>query len=502
MTDTWTVEVRRTIGSAPFVYMPYTSLMFSEGLSDVGGGSVTFDLDQEITGAVSDTSLWIDLLDKPNVWVIKRNGKIISAFKADSLDATYASVNGARTVTVSGKGLLSELEYAVVLPPNAVVSEPFNSWENDGLHWSYGLDEYHYNGGESLMVGEQEVAQYAVVDLLVEDDVFNSDGYYPIEVEGDDALYRVVQGIRLDEDTVRIYNTSGEDFIAASGGTIRGLRVTTFHHFYKVFEQAKARFLADGDSRVSSLPDIRAGFTRFEDFRGAVWEQRVPDTGSQENGVTLLQLLQTAATGWEQDGTGATQDLADYRVTYPDNVPTLVVARTLGTDKTKAVTFHENVTFQIQRRAERGDIRNVVVVRADGGTYPGSVVTASSAQSRAQWGRRETMLTTTGDESKESAAVSKLRSYYQQLSSWTVSVPPLVEVETASGSTLEVNKVFDDYDVGDWIGVAVEIGGTRTVVPLRVAAISGAVDSAGNFSVELTLETIISLLRELAERTR
>lgn len=501
MTDTWTVEVRRTINSAPMAYMPYTSLMFSEGLNDVGGGSVSFDLDQPLVGAVADENLWADLLDKPNVWVIKRNGTIISAFTADSLDATYASVDGARNVTVSGKGLLAQLEYAVVLPPNAVGSEPYSAWENEGMYWSYGLDEYHYNGGQSLMVGDNDVALGATVDLLVEEDVFNADGYYPIEVEGTDALYRVVDGIRLDEDTVRIVNTSGEEFTAADGGTIRGLRVTTFHHFYKVFEQAKSRFTADNSSGRSSLPDLQAGFTRFEDYRGAAWVQRVPSTGSQENGVTLLSLLQTAATGWEAEGSDE-QDLCDYRVSYPGNVPTLLVARSLGFDKTKTVTFHENVTFQIQRRAERADIRNVVVVVAEGGTYPGSVVTAASAQSKAAWGRRETMLTTQGDESKESAAVSKLRSYYQQLSSWTVSVPTSVEVETSGGQIVEVNRVFDDYDVGDWIGVVVEIGGSRTVVPLRVAAISGSVDSAGNFSVELTLDTIINLLRELAERTR
>jgi len=502
MTDIWTVEIRRTATAAPLVHMPFTSLMFSDGLNDVGGGSVTFDLDQEITGAVSDASLWEEILDKPNVWVIKRNGKEITAFTADTVDASYATVAGARTVTVSGKGLLAQLEHAVVLPPNAVSSSPFADYENDGFYWSYGVDEYHYNGGQSLMVGDVDVAAGASVELIVEDDVFNAGDYFPVEVEGTDALYRTVQATRTTEDTLLIENTSGEDFTAADGGTIRGLRVTTFHHFYKMLEQAQNRFVSDGDSYTSSLPLLQMGFTRFEDYRGAQWVQRVPDTGSQENGMTLLSLLQTAATGWESDNGSGNQDLCDYRVAFVNGTPTLMVARTLGFDKTKTVTFHSNVTFSVQRRAERADIKNVIVARADSGTYPGSVVTATSAISKRLWGRRETMLTTNGDEAKDAAAVTKLRGYYQQLSSWTVSVPPAVEVETSDGEIVEVNRVYDDYDVGDWIGVAVETGGVRSVVPLRVAAISGAVDSEGNFSVELTLDSIISLLRELAERTR
>lgn len=503
MADTWTVEIRRTAIGAPLVHMPYKSLMFSEGLNDVGGGSVTFDLDEALTGAVADESLWDEILERPNVWVIKRNGQVLSAFTADSVEASYASTQGSRDVTVSGKGLLAQLDYACVLPPNALSGIPYAPYENDGFYWSYGIDEFEYNGGSTLMVGTVNVWAGLTTVIYVEDDVFNADGqFYEIEIEDTDSLFHVVQGLRYGSD--RLLVISAEDsFTAADQGTIRGLRVTTFHHFYKVMEQIQQRFAYDGEAFPSVLPEIQMGFTRFEDYKGAAWVQRVPD-GSQENGVTLLSLLQTVSTGWQESasGTTATQDTCDFRIKFQDGVPMLLVARSLGTDRTATVAFHDMVAVEKSRKAERADIRNVVVARADGGTYPGSVVVASSKASRRDWGRRESLIATTGDEPKDTAAVTKLQAYSQQLSSWTVGVPPEIEVERSDGTTVVVNRVFEDYDVGDWIGVAVRVGGQRSVISLRVAAISAQVDAQGVLSVELTLDSIINLLRELADKTR
>jgi len=117
--DVWTVEVRQTPASPVIATVPFMSLMFTEELNDVGGGSVTFDLDADIGREAGVADVWEELLENPNIWLIKRNGEVISAFSADAIQTAYATPGGDRGVTVSGKGLLAQLERAAVLPPNA-----------------------------------------------------------------------------------------------------------------------------------------------------------------------------------------------------------------------------------------------------------------------------------------------------------------------------------------------------------------------------------------------
>lgn len=501
--DQWTVEVRQTPGSPVIATVPYTSLMFTEELNDVGGGSVSFDLDAQIGREAGLANVWDEILENPNTWVIKRNGVVVSAFVADSLSTSYVTT-GVREVTVSGKGLLAQLERAAVVPPNAFDTEPWAAWENDGFFYAYGLDEYHTNGGSALITANATIPANTPTTISVDTDTFPVSGTFTVNLEDADSLYHEMTATRLSSSQIQVTHTESSSISTVTGADVKGAPVMTFHHFFKMMLLVQSRFAADSASFPTVLPEIVLGFTRWEDSQGSPWVQRSPE-GLQENGGSMLDLLAQVATGWQDQQTSQVRESADYRLVFRNGVPTLVAARNLGEDKSRSVVFFDQSVFEKARAQERADIQNVVVVRADGGTYSGSVVTATSASSRQMWGRREAYATVEGDTPKDAAAVKQLRSYYRALSSWTVGVPPVVEVQTPlQAAPVEVNKVFEDYTVGDWVGISSDIrdGSAVSVVPLRVVAISGAVDAQGVFTVELTLDSVIKMLREVAMSTR
>ncbi len=502
--DVWTVEVRQTPASPVIATVPFMSLMFTEELNDVGGGSVTFDLDADIGREAGVADVWEELLENPNIWLIKRNGEVISAFSADAIQTAYATPGGDRGVTVSGKGLLAQLERAAVLPPNAISDEPWAGWENDGFYYSYGLDEYLTNGGSALVTANATIPANTPTTILVDTDAFPVSGTFMVNVEDADSLYHEMSATRLSSTQLQVTHSEGASVATVIGADVIGRSVFTFHHFWKMFEAAADRFANDSETFPPTLPEITLGFTRWIDSQNQPWVQRAPDV-SQENGGTLLDLLAKVATGWQDADTGQVRESADYRLTFNNGVPTVLAARNLGQDKSRAVVFFDQAVYEKARSQERADIQNVVVARTNDGTYAGSVVSATSASSRRMWGRRETMITVEGDAPKDLAAVKQLRSYYRALSSWTVAVPPQIEVSVPmSVQPVIANRVFEDYTVGDWIGVGSDESGSSpvSVMPLRVAAISGAVDSQGVFSVEVTLDSVIKMLREVATDTR
>jgi hypothetical protein len=184
------------------------------------------------------------------------------------------------------------------------------------------------------------------------------------------------------------------------------------------------------------------------------------------------------------------------------------------------------------RTRDRLDIGNTVYAYSDQGVVdyrdinllPGASF-SSDAMSRAAWGRRELafqyagdnstgQLPTTGTDPMSAATPSavqasqELEKYKDELSSWTVTVPSVMEFDNLATpfgtTTMQLNRVFTDYNVGDWIGILSENAPGVRPLPqkLQVTAISIAVDNTGTSVLQLTLESNIQLLRNLQTTTR
>jgi len=280
-------------------------------------------------------------------------------------------------------------------------------------------------------------------------------------------------------------------------------------HWYQMYLRAKQRFLKDeADTSVTNLarsflPTLAFSFSVTTDSAGVAWTPTQDRDGTcQANGVNLLDLLSECA---------KIQNSSFYMA--PGGI--LHVAEDLGEDLSESVVFYNPVLFQKSRTRDRADIGNSVFGLFDTSLYQpvgGSVLKGiHDVESRTSWGRRERFVTIPGDgtgpdvtQSPAALTSAELEKYKEELSSWTISAPPFIEIEQSGGDPITINRAFLDYQVGDWVGFASEgrPSDPVSVEKIRVVAISASVDEAGDYSTQLTLQTNIQLLRELVVVTR
>jgi outer membrane protein OmpA-like peptidoglycan-associated protein len=159
----------------------------------------------------------------------------------------------------------------------------------------------------------------------------------------------------------------------------------------------------------------------------------------------------------------------------------LHVRSLIGTDRSQAVVYHEGSSYLATETFDydRADIANLVAVQNEQGVY----AIAASGSAIAQWGQRELFTRLSGSYAaavQAQIARTQLEAYRDQQTSATVTVVP------GYG-----RRPFQDYGLGDWIGLARRHRGLApsTIDRQRVMAITVTVNADGVESYELKLQS-------------
>lgn len=443
----WVVKVR-SVTDELITVVPFRSLMLSSELDGPGAASCTFDLDSDFLdyGDVFDR-----IFESDNLWEFYLDEVLVFDWLPTNCEISYVDESLDRQVTVSGKGVLDCLRHALVLPP--IVNKDITALSGQSLINAAEITAATFTEGSGMLY------KYGELPTSIMD---------PLE------------------------------------------KTNMMRHWYQMYLRAKQRFLRDeATTSVTSLarsflPTLSFSFNTVTDSNGVAWTPTQERDGTcQANGVNLLDLLSECA---------KIQNSSFYMA--PGGV--LSVAEDLGQDLSQSVVFYNPTLFQKSRTRDRVDVgnsvygidSNFVLYQPVGGSVLKGI---HDVESRTSWGRRERLVSIPGDgtgpdvtQSPAALTSAELEKYKEELSSWTISAPPFIEIEQSGGDPITINRAFLDYQVGDWVGFASEgrPSDPVSVEKIRVVAISASVDEAGDYSTQLTLQTNIQLLRELADVTR
>jgi hypothetical protein len=240
-------------------------------------------------------------------------------------------------------------------------------------------------------------------------------------------------------------------------------------------------YLIEAQAR-GTIPYVTADFTDALDSAGASWVGK-PNLEITE-GSNLLQLLQTLTQLQQSDWIMENDfKLKIYQKVWDDEEPD----PTLSFHKEDKIVMHEaNAQLFRSRTRDRATVGNSIVGKNSAGEY----AYMEDEESISKFQRRE-MFIEAGNAPDLATLGTVLQSSLAQVSdeksSWRLIVDP----------SLPGKRVFDDYDVGDWIGVEM-VDSTATVTrnAWRIVGIAIQVDENAQITAELTLQSRMELLAE------
>jgi hypothetical protein len=159
-------------------------------------------------------------------------------------------------------------------------------------------------------------------------------------------------------------------------------------------------------------------------------------------------------------------------------------AISLGTDRSGYVILREGYDCASKQRTRA---RNQINTSIGGENADGHEISASSPAYISEWGQREGWYQTAAQVDPTSMAYATAAALAQnetEVLSWTLTLTP----------NLPGRTVFQNFDVGDWIGL--ELPDFSAVDAVRVMGIAVSVDDTGTETHELTLISYIQWLSE------
>lgn len=260
-----------------------------------------------------------------------------------------------------------------------------------------------------------------------------------------------------------------------------------------------------GLAGTDSIHVVDLLFLRDTDSQGIEWAPRTTlETGLPSEG-SLYDLLEklSRAQGAEfllRPGVNAPMCHLDVQQTREatTEVPT---ALDFGQHLEDSVVFFTSVTQQKEHERDRAKTHNAVYARDNAGAINYKI----NATSVGRYGRREALLqvNTQGNlGARVQAYEAELKYYSDEWSTWILKVPS--QIITQDG--VVANEVFADYNVGDWIGLAIVepeplMPGAHytAILSLRVDAIAGKISKEGQFEIEITLNSKQEIDRKAQE---
>jgi hypothetical protein len=232
------------------------------------------------------------------------------------------------------------------------------------------------------------------------------------------------------------------------------------------FSQAQAR---------GTIPFVTSTVTAGADSFGRAWTDT--ENVQATNGTDLYSFLQ-----------GATSVVdADYVMNPGFQLVVGVPAAgqvAVGVDRSGYIIFREGHDIQAKQRTRA---RDQIATLIGGENSDGHEISADSPTFIAEWGQREAWFQTSAQVDPVSmayATASSLAENETEVVSWTFQLLPNVPGKT----------IFDNFDVGDWVGL--ERPDFSAVDTVRVVGIAVQVDSSGAETHELTFLSYIQWLAE------
>jgi hypothetical protein len=236
--------------------------------------------------------------------------------------------------------------------------------------------------------------------------------------------------------------------------------------WYSQFTQAQGR---------GTIPFIDTLATGSADSYGRAWAD--VENVQTTNGTDLYSFLQSATSVVNADF------VMDPGFTLRVGQPaTGQVA--LGVDRSQYLILREGYDAMAKQRQR---MRNQITTLVGGENTDGHEISASSPTYIAQWGQREAWYQAAVQIDPTSMAYATAASLAQnetEILSWTFTITP----------NLPGRTVFENFDVGDWLGL--ERPDFSAVDAVRVTGIAVQVDSTGTETHELTFISYIQWLQE------
>jgi hypothetical protein len=477
-------------------------------INGLGAGSITLDLDDEFWATpLGNGEPAMMLMEYEHLFQVYENGALRGGFLGQTVnEAILPSGNGpVRTVTISGPGPADVLRQGVIMTPWYPDPMPTGVTENP-----YRFKRVPVMAAWLVLFGDAN--KRGTLDFVCPGFTKDVDcGGRPWEdtpdpTEDPNYVTSILSGdvnFFIDSHTLTqaARNTlngfvSHFNMMDAPQLTIVGHTDSTNTHAYNQ---------ALSERRANSVAEfIRAAYDRVvlnvsgkgetqpiatnKTVRGREYNRRVtvtypvgppytPQTAiTIEPGMNLLEAL-IEWTGFNLDRGAPLR--AEWHM-YPDFK--LAVCHSFGTRREQDVVFYEGSTASISKSRDRrrADIRNLIAEQAAGN---GKFSIVADTDSIDRWGQREfyeTQGSGFADDARTAIAQAQLDLQKNESASWTVQVDPY-----ATG-----RRVYEDYGLGDWIGLSRFLGGVyNTVEAFRVMAITVKVAGDGQMATELTLQS-------------
>jgi hypothetical protein len=241
--------------------------------------------------------------------------------------------------------------------------------------------------------------------------------------------------------------------------------------FRELLEAAQAR---------GTITYVKPAYTDFADSRGLAWigEPVVEVAEGTKLSAALNTLADIQQADWLMDNDF---NLKIYQRTKEDEtIPPVFFVK-------EDVVFHEGGSqINKERSRSRAEVANIIVGKNASGQY--AYVQDETSIDKFQ--RREAFISAGNATDLENLALvldSSLESLKNETVSWRISVP----------ADQPGKRVFEDYDVGDWIAIEnIDSKNNVTVSQWRVIGIAVQITSDAITTVELTLQSRMQLLAE------
>lgn len=483
----------------------YIEITISLGINEVGAGSVTLDLDDEFWDReLGDGAPASQLLEYEHLWQIYENGLLRGEFLGQSVREEYLAASETRGVVISGPLGGDVLRWAVVMTPqfpNGPSATELNVYQFTnipimsaylqliGAAQSRGTIQFvRANFNHSVDSAGQvwadtpvapAVTQGNTVTVLSGDVNFAFDSYALTA-----AAYTNIAAMvaRFAGASPQVTCVGHADWIGsiAYNQTISVNRANAVANQIRVLApHAVVRAWGMGETQPIATNSTAAGRALNRRVTVTYPVYVIPPAPTNPVygpplGMNLLDLLNEWA-GLDPD------KLAPIRVEWMMRPGfQLDVRRQFGTRRETEVTFYDGSAAAIgkDRQRTRAEIANLVAVQSDYGDYS----VASDATSIARWRQRE--LFKREDNAFDAVmrggiAAAKLELAKDEKASWTIKVEPYDPGR----------RVFEDYHVGDWIGISRYRGSQpNTVEAHRVMAVTLSVNADAEVDLELTLQ--------------
>jgi hypothetical protein len=458
---------------------PFISLGFRKVLSDEGTGTVQFDLGSKLFNEpLSNGADPRVLLDQENVWEFYQDGTLRYQWLGEDVQESQVSENEGRIVTVSGPGVERTLSWALTLPlgfpnvkvpPRGLTPDQLTNWYMSNPDSYRFLSTPIMSDFITLMEDAHKRGTIPFVDVMFHRATDSAgkkwaDTKPPLKKVATKKS-ETIDGFAPGSSTLTTYIVSQLDYIAKglTNSSSTALAVYGYGDSSEATSVSTARAQAVADRLSLKLPN--ANITAL----GRGYHPEVgdvdPDIASMNRRVvinyTVMELPKYTPYFTPLHGINYF-DLLKFITGNDDNEPgtlfldwimrppkagsthfRLDVRETIGTHRESMVRFFEgNSIIAKERTKKRDDIRNYGAVR----DVTGGISFWASKDSISQWAQREILVTREQvryPPHRQQAAKSYVSQHSRELLGWTITVAPDVKGRT----------VFQDYDVGDWIGI-------------------------------------------------